>query len=69
MQINLDRLSEWGQTWQMSFDADNCKMLHIGYRNEKANYILNGTQLKNADKEVDLEVTISNNSKSGLQCS
>ena len=69
MQNNLDRLSEWGQTWQMSFNADKCKVLHIGYRNEKANYVLNGTQLKTIDREVDLGVTISSNLKPSLQCS
>ena len=69
MQNNLDKLSEWGQTWQMSFNADKCKVMHIGYRNEKANYVLNGTQLKTVDREVDLGVTISNNLKPGLQCS
>ena len=69
MQNNLDKLSEWGQTWQMSFNADKCKVMHIGYRNEKANYVLNGTQLKTVDSEVDLGVTISNNLKPGLQCS
>ncbi len=50
---NLDRLSEWGQTWQMSLYAYNCKVLHVGYGNEKANYTLNGTQLKSVDREVD----------------
>ena len=69
MQNNLDRLSEWGQTWQMNFNADKCKVLHIGYRNEKANYILNGTQLKSVDREVDLGVTISSNLKPSQQCS
>ncbi len=43
MQNNLDRRSEWEQTWQMSFDANKCKVLHKGYRNEKTNNILNGT--------------------------
>ena len=46
MQKNLDKLSEWGKKWLMSFNADKCKVLHIGYRNEKAKYNLNGTQLK-----------------------
>ena len=69
MQSNLDKLSEWGQTWQMNFNADKCKVLHIGYRNEKANYTLNGTQLKSVDSEIDLGVTISSNLKPSQQCS
>ena len=69
MQNNLNKLSEWGQTWQMNFNADKCKVLHIGYRNTKANYTLNGTQLKKVDSEVDLGVTTSSNLKPSQQCS
>ena len=69
MQDNLDKLSEWGKTWQMSFNENKCKVMHIGYRNDKETYILNGTQLKSVDSEVDLGVTISNNLKPSQQCS
>ena len=69
MQNNLDKLSEWGQTWQMSFNENKCKVMHIGYRNEKAKYILNGTQLKSVDSQVDLGVTVSNSLKPSQQCS
>ncbi len=65
---NLDKLSTWAQNWQMNFNEDKCKVLHIGYRNEKANYIMNGTQLKSVDKETDLGVTISSNLKPSQQC-
>ena len=63
MQNNLNKLSEWGQTWQMNYNTDKCKVLHIGYRNAKANYTLDGNQLKKVDSEVDLGVTISCNLK------
>ena len=53
----------------MSFNANKCKVLHIGYRNEKAKYILNGTQLKSVENEIDLGVTISSNLKPSQQCS
>ena len=69
MQINLNKLSEWGQRWQMKFNADKCKVLHIGYRNQKAQYTMNGTQLKDVDSEVDLGVTTSSNLKPSQQCS
>ena len=69
MQHNLDKLSCWAQIWQMSFNADKCKVLHIGYLNEKANYSMNGTQLKNVNRETDLGVTISSNLKPSQQCS
>ena len=69
MQHNLDKLSCWAQIWQMSFNADKCKVLHVGYLNEKANYSMNGTQLKNVNRETDLGVTISSNLKPSQQCS
>ncbi len=69
MQNNLDKLSEWGQTWQMSFNENKCKVMHIGYQNEIAKYILQNTRLKNVVSKVDLGVTISNNLKLGQQCS
>ena len=69
IQQNLDKLSEWGQTWQMKFNADKCKVLHIGYRNEKAKYTLNGTLLQSVNSELDLGITISSNLKPSQQCS
>ena len=69
MQNNLNKLSEWGQTWQMNFNADKCKVVHIGYRNTKIDYTENGNQLKKVDSEVDLGVTTSSNLKPSQQCS
>ena len=69
MQNNLNKLLEWGQTWQMNYNTEKCKVLHLGYRNTKANYTLNGTQLKKVDSEVDLGVTTSSDLKPSLQCS
>ena len=69
MQTNLDKLSSWAKTWQMSFNTDKCKVLHIGYRNEEANYLMDGCQLKTTDRETDLGVTITSNLKPSQQCS
>lgn len=69
MQINLNTLSNWAKTWQMSFNTDKCKVLHVGYRNEKKKYSLNGSQLKSTDEENDLGVTITSNLKPSQQCS
>ena len=69
MQNNLDKLSEWGKTWQMSFNENKCKVMHLGYRNDKAKYILNDIQLKSVDNQIDLGVTVSNTLKPSQQCS
>ncbi len=68
MQSKLDGLSEWGQTWQTSFDADKSSDSHRVSKRE-CNYILNGTQRKSADSDVDLGVTISSNLKPSQLCS
>ena len=69
MQANLDKLSNWAKTWQMRFNTDKCKVLHIGYRNEEASYFMDGSQLKSTDRETDLGVTVTNNLKPSQQCS
>ena len=69
MQNNLDKLSDWAKTWQMNFNTDKCKVLHIGHRNEKIDYSLDGRQLENTEKENDLGVTITSNLKPSQQCS
>ena len=69
MQTNLDKLSNWAKTWQMTFNTEKCKVLHIGYRNEKNNYVMDGSQLRSTDKENDLGVTITSNLKPSQQCS
>lgn len=53
------------QTCQMSFTIDKCKVLHIEYRNQKANYSMNGTELKNVDWEIDFGVTMTINLNPG----
>ena len=64
IQNNRDKLSEWRQLWQMSFNENKCKVMHLGYQNEKVKYILNGIQLKRSvDNQIDLGVTLSNNLK------
>ena len=55
--------------WQMRFNEDKCKILHIGYQNTKASNTMNGTKLKSVEREKDSGVTISNDLKSSQQCS
>ncbi len=59
---------EWAERWQMKFNIEKCKVLHIGSKNQHAQYLMNGTPLKSVDKEKDLGVIISNDLKPSLQC-
>ncbi|MCP4268390.1 MAG: hypothetical protein GY777_22910, partial [Candidatus Brocadiaceae bacterium] len=68
IQNDLDKLTEWAERWQMKFNIERCKMLHIGNKNQHAQNLMNGIPLKSVDKEKDLGVIISNDLKPSLQC-
>ena len=34
LQVDLDRLVEWSQLWQLHFNNSKCKVLHIGNSNQ-----------------------------------
>ncbi len=55
LQNDLDRLVSWEQKWQMNFNVNKCKVLHIGSNNDRVNYSMNGVQLSKVDKEKTLE--------------
>ena len=38
LQKDLDALVEWADTWQLRFNADKCKILHMEKNNEKRCY-------------------------------
>ena len=66
LQTDLNKLGEWSETWQMPFNVDKCKFIHISY--PKANYSLLGNAIASVDQEDDLGVTISKDLKSTKQC-
>ena len=45
LQDDLDKLCEWADSWQMEFNVDKCKAMHIGSRNEQFSYMMKGHQL------------------------
>ena len=38
LQQDLDMLVEWADCWQLWFNADKCKVLHLGQKNPKQTY-------------------------------
>ena len=42
LQEDLRRLSDWSETWQMKFNVDKCKVMHLGPRNMHWNYSMGG---------------------------
>ena len=68
LQLDLEKLGEWSDKWQMPFNATKCKVMHIGYRNPHSEYILQGKALESTDSEKDLGVVITNDLKFSKQC-
>jgi len=41
-QEDLDKLTEWAKKWQMSFNTNKCKVMHVGRTNQKFTYVMDG---------------------------
>jgi len=67
-QEDLNRLFSWTKDWQMSFNIDKCKVMHIGRSSKTYNYSLDGLVLKEAEIEKDWGMMISNYLKVSHQC-
>ena len=63
-------LCEWSVTWQVKFNTDKCKVMHIGAQNLEEEYFmeLKGNKLEKVSEEKDLGVMISRNFKVSKQC-
>ena len=46
LQRDLDTAMEWAQTWQMQFNTNKCKVMHVGHRNERAIYNMGNQRLE-----------------------
>ena len=68
MQVIINNLSNWAKKWQMYFNIDKCKILHLGKNNPKVKYLMDGALIKAADAERDLGVVMDCSAKPSLQC-
>ena len=69
LQEDLRRLSDWSEVWQMKFNVDKSKVMHLGPRSMHWNYSIGGRHLKEVTEERDLGVIITNDLKVEAQCS
>ena len=51
LQSNLDIFVSWSEKWQMKFNVDKCKVLHIENNNHCTNYTMNGYELTKVSHE------------------
>lgn len=68
LQGDLNKIGDWSEKWQMPFNLDKCKVMHVGHRNNKAKYELRGRELEICNEEKDLGVIITDDLKSSKQC-
>ena len=52
----------------MPYNFDKCKVMHVGYRNPKADYVLQGQNLKVVDSEEHLGLVLTSDLKFSRQC-
>ena len=69
LQSDLRNLVQWSKDWQMLFNADKCKVMHIGFNNKQAKYDINDIQLECVSDEKDLGIIVSEDLKWDKQCS
>ena len=61
LKIIIDALEDWTTTWQLQFNADKCKVMHLGSKNLEHKYKMHKgdveTELQQTTLEKDLECT------------
>ena len=69
LQEALRDLSTWADTWGMAFNAKKCKVMHIGSKNPRYRYEMEGEELSVTEEERDIGVTVSSSFKPSAHCS
>lgn len=57
LQEDIDTLLDWSKTWDLHFNIEKCKVLHIGLNNHKNSYYMNNTVISVTTQEKDIGVT------------
>ncbi|CAM4564408.1 unnamed protein product [Caretta caretta] len=68
LQKDLTKLSDWATKWQMKFNVDKCKVMHIGKNNPNYTYNMMGANLPMTNQERDLGVIVESSLKTSTQC-
>ena len=68
LQSDLNKIVDWSKKWQMKFNADKCKVIHFGSRNNEYNYVLDDSVIKVVSEEKDLGVLVNKDLKFAKQC-
>ena len=58
LQHDLQQLEKWSERWQLRFNSNKCKVMHLGRQNPRQNYTMGGTTLATTTSEKDLGVYV-----------
>uniref|UniRef100_A0A8C5LYI6 Reverse transcriptase domain-containing protein n=1 Tax=Leptobrachium leishanense TaxID=445787 RepID=A0A8C5LYI6_9ANUR len=68
MTNDLGKLKKWSELWQLSFNVDKCKIMHLGRKNPRVEYRIFDTVLTSTSEDRDLGVIISEDLRVSSQC-
>jgi len=68
LQATIKRLVEWSVEWQMLFNAAKCHILHLGGRNPRYEYNMEGRVLESVEFKKDVGVIVHQSLKPSMQC-
>ena len=63
LQNDITKLDKWANTWQMKFNVDKCKTMHLGHGNIQSKYQLDNKVLDSTHSEKDLGIWITDDMK------
>ena len=63
IQNDLNEVQQWSARWQLGFNVEKCKVLHVGHRNPGSDYTLFGKKLDVIEEEKDLGIIVDKNLK------
>ena len=58
LQDDINALVAWSDRWQLPFNEEKCKVLHLGTGNPKLRYTMRGACLEETESERDLGILV-----------
>ena len=71
LQSDIDSLLEWSKKWQLTFNPEKCKTMHLGHGPHTEYHMVdagNRIKLAEVDTEKDLGIYVTSDLKSSAQC-